>query len=124
MPVIPASDAPVHVLPHAHFTSLVTPRRGARETSVWRVTLNAGAPATRHSLTREEIFVVLRGSARVAWEGESQLAAAGDAILVPAGVSFALCAEGRDGAELLCCLPVGGQAQLPDGRLFTPPWAE
>ncbi|HEX6242610.1 MAG TPA: hypothetical protein VFZ61_16970, partial [Polyangiales bacterium] len=86
MPVIPVSDAPVHVLPHAQFTSLVTPRRGARETSVWRVVLNAGAPATLHSLTREEIFVVLRGCARVAWEAESQLAAAGDAILVPAGV--------------------------------------
>jgi hypothetical protein len=24
---------------------------------------------------------------------------------------------------LLCCFPVGGQAQLPGGEPFTPPWA-
>lgn len=124
MPVIPASPSPTHVLPHARFTSLVTPSSGARETSVWRVTLSPHAPATRHSVTREEIFVVLQGRARIEWEGTSQVASAGDAILVPAEVPFALSAEGAEAAELLCCLPVGGKARLGDGQLFTPPWAE
>jgi hypothetical protein len=29
-----------------------------------------------------------------------------------------------ESAEVLCCLPVGGQARIAGGPSFTPPWAE
>jgi mannose-6-phosphate isomerase-like protein (cupin superfamily) len=94
------------------------------DTSVWKVEILPGAPATPHSLTREEVFVVLRGTASVRLAGNHQVAGAGDAIVVPADTDFELTNAGDDRLELVCCLPVGGQACLQDGTTFTPPWAE
>jgi hypothetical protein len=87
MPVLAAPATPTHDLGGARFTSLATPSRGATDTSVWKVEILPGAPATPHSLTREAN-------------------------------------AGAGPLRLLCCLPVGGQARLPDGSTFTPPWAE
>jgi quercetin dioxygenase-like cupin family protein len=87
------------------------------------VHLEAGAEPVRHSVTREEIFVVLRGSVRVDWGDAREEVGPGDVIVVPAHVSFALACAGESAVELLCCLPVGGQACV-EGQLFTPPWAQ
>ena len=123
MPVLRAPRNHTHELPHARFYSLATPSRGSRETSVWRVQLTRGLETAAHTLTREEIFVVLSGSARVVLGGEASVAEAGDVIVVPANTEVSLaCAS--DSAEVLCCLPVGGQARIGDGPSFTPPWAE
>ncbi|OWY61708.1 hypothetical protein B7486_62360 [cyanobacterium TDX16] len=89
---------------------------------MWQVELEAGAPATPHSLTREEVFVVLEGAAKVVLGGVHGVAEQGDAIVVPAAVPFELAAFGSGPVRLLCCLPVGGQACI-DGDTFTPPWA-
>jgi mannose-6-phosphate isomerase-like protein (cupin superfamily) len=75
-------------------------------------------------LTREEVFVVLKGAASLRFADGHEEATAGDAIVVPAGVDFELTASGNEPVELVCCLPVGGQARLGDGTTFTPPWAE
>jgi mannose-6-phosphate isomerase-like protein (cupin superfamily) len=123
MPIIPAPSKVTHELPHARFTSLATPSRGSRETSVWRVEIRPGTPATPHQVTREEVFVVLKGKARVRIEDESTEVCAGDVIVIPVDTTFEITNAGAEPLEALCCLPVGGQARL-DGRVFTPPWAE
>ena len=123
MPVLPAPPAPTHDLGGARFTSLATPTRGSTETAVWRVQILPGAPATPHSLTREEVFVVLGGRASVRLDGAAQEAGPGDAIVVPPDVELELASADDQPVELLCCLPVGGQARR-DGTTFTPPWAE
>lgn len=124
MPVLPAPAAPTHDLGGTRFTSLATPTRGATATSVWRVEIPPRTPASPHSLTREEVFVVLEGTASVRIDGDHAVATRGDAIVVPADVELALANDGDDPLHLLCCLPVGGQARLADGTAFTPPWAE
>jgi mannose-6-phosphate isomerase-like protein (cupin superfamily) len=124
MPVVTAPAAPTHEMGGTRFTSLATPSRGATDTSVWKVEILPGTPATPHSLTREEVFVVLEGAASVRIAGDSGQAGAGDAIVVPAGADFELTNAGPGPLRLLCCLPVGGQARLADGSTFTPPWAE
>lgn len=124
MPVIHAPSAPTHDLGGARFTSLASPMRGAIDTAVWRVELAPGAPPTPHSVTREEVFVVTEGTASVRIDGVDETATAGDAIVVPAGVQFELSNGGSTPLQLVCCLPVGGQAVLADGTAFTPPWAE
>jgi quercetin dioxygenase-like cupin family protein len=124
MPVIAAPPAPTHELPGARFTSLVTPSRGSTDTSVWRVEIYPAAPATLHQVTREEVFVVLDGTARVRIGGAEHLAGPGASIVVPPGVPFELAADGDAPLLALCVLPVGGQAQLPGGEPFTPPWAQ
>jgi len=123
MPVLPAPETPTHDIGAARFTALATPTSGSTDTSVWLVEIDAGAPATPHELTREEVFVVLAGRAVVRIGDRDQEARVGDAIVVPAAVPFALAPAGDEPLRALCCLPVGGQARLPGGEPFTPPWA-
>jgi quercetin dioxygenase-like cupin family protein len=122
MPVIPAPSDWTHEIPNVRFRSLATPSRGSRENSVWRLRFAAGTRSVPHSLTREEIFVVLSGELEVNMEGGRQVARPGDAIVVPPGVEFSV--DTREEAELLACFPVGGQAQLATGELIAPPWAQ
>ena len=124
MSVVRAPAAATHTLGSTRFTSLATPSRGSLETAVWRVEIAPGTPATPHSLTREEVFVVLEGEATVEIDGVRQSARPGDAIVVPAEVELALANEGEQPLRLLCCLPVGGQGRIADGDPFTPPWAQ
>lgn len=123
MAVIPAPSEATHSLGETRFTSLATPSRGSRETAVWRVELAPNTPATPHSLTREEVFVVIDGEAAVRIDGVEAVAHPGDAIVVPAEVDFELANQGGQPLRLLCCLPVGGQGRMPGGEPFTPPWA-
>ncbi|MEO5900450.1 MAG: cupin domain-containing protein [Ilumatobacteraceae bacterium] len=123
MSIIHAPNAPTHELGGTRFTSLATPTRGSTETSVWQVEIDPGTPPTPHSLTREEVFVVLAGVATVRLGAERGEATAGDAIAVPPHVDFEISNTGPEPLRLLCCLPVGGQAQTNAGT-FTPPWAE
>lgn len=124
MAVIPAPASPTHQLGTTRFTSLASPTRGSAETSVWRVEIAPHTPATPHQLTREEVFVVLRGRARVRIGAEQSEAGAGDCIVVPPHTLFELTNAGEEVLEAICCLPVGGQARVGEGASFTPPWAE
>ncbi len=125
MSVVHAPTEPTHALGGTTFTSLATPSRGGTDdTSLWRVSVAPGTPPTPHSLTREEIFLVLSGTADVTIDATRATAETGDAIVVPQGVRFQLGNATDQPLELLCCLPVGGQARLDDGTQFTPPWAQ
>ncbi len=124
MPVIKSSAAPAFALPFLSVTGLAAPSRGARETCVWRLALAPGAPGTVHAVDREEIFVALAGHATATLGDESLSLGPGDALIVPAGQSFALANPGVEPFEAIAVLPVGGQAMLPAGQAFTPPWAE
>ncbi|SFF49195.1 cupin domain-containing protein [Blastococcus tunisiensis] len=123
MAVLRAPATPTHELGGARFTSLASPARGTTDTSVWVVDIAPGTAGTPHRLTREEVFVVLSGRAEVRLGDELSHAGPGDAVVVPPGVPFALAPVGEEPLRALCCLPVGGQAQLADGAPFTPPWA-
>ena len=124
MPVISAPTSPTHELPGTRFTALVGPRLGASDTSVWHVEVAPGTVPTPHEVTREEVFVILAGRARVTIDGVQSEAAAGDAVLVPAHTPFAIACASDTPLRALCCLPIGGQARLPGGEPFTPPWAQ
>jgi|SRR5680860_851063 len=123
MPVIATPSEPTHELGGIRFTSLATPSLGSIDTSVWRVEIAAGSPGVPHRLTREEVFVIFTGQADVRIGGHRATAGPGDVIVVPADVDFEITASGDDPLQAMCCLPVGGQAVLPNGDAFTPPWA-
>ena len=124
MPVLRKPATPTHQLGTTCFTSLATPLSGSTETAVWEVTIEPNTPATPHMLTRGEVFVVLSGKATVVIGGVTDCAKVGDAIVVPANTRFELSNVGEERLQLVCCMPVGGQAGLDDGSTFTPPWAE
>lgn len=123
MAIITAPSAPTHDLGATRFTSLATPSLGSSETAVWIVEIDPGTPATPHSLTREEVFVVLEGTAEVTLADDTGRAGVGDAFVVPSDVAFEVSNAGESRLRMLCCLPVGGQARA-DGATFTPPWAQ
>lgn len=124
MPILREETRTTHLLHGARFTSLASPRRGTRETSMWRVEIAPGTPATPHEVTREELLLLLAGRASVTLAGEVHEAGPGDVIVVPPGVRFELSVLGDDPLEAFVCFPVGGQARLADGTAFTPPWAQ
>jgi quercetin dioxygenase-like cupin family protein len=123
MPVLPPPSAPTHTLDGARFTSLATPARGSTDTSVWRVELAPGHPTTPHQLTREEVFIVLSGRARVRLGDDEHEAVAGDTIVVPRDTDFAISVAGDEPLHAICCMPVGGEARLGDGTMLVPPWS-
>ena len=106
------------------FWQLASPSTGSSEASVWRVELSPGAEPVPHQLTREEILVVLDGTARASIDGVVEEVAAGGAIVVPPHTPFSLAARGSEPVVALAYLPVGGQAILESGEPFTPPWAQ
>ena len=125
MPVLSAPSEPTHELEGTQFTSLATPSRGCSDIAVWQVEIAPGtSPTPPHRLTREEVFVVLEGTASVAFEDVAHSASAGDAIVVPTGVNFVLSNGGNGTLRMMCCFPVGGQVSTDEGDPFTPPWAE
>jgi len=122
MPVIRAENAPQFTLPGLNVTGLAAPSRGARETSVWRLRLEPGAPGAAHSVDREEIFVALAGRALATLGGEALELRAGDALVVPAGHTFSLAGVGAEVFEAVALVPVGALARMPEGEPFAPPW--
>jgi mannose-6-phosphate isomerase-like protein (cupin superfamily) len=54
-------------------------------------------------VTREEVFVVLEGTAEVEIAGERSTARAGDSIVVPANTTFSLSNAGDSVLVALCC---------------------
>jgi quercetin dioxygenase-like cupin family protein len=85
------------------------------------VRFSAGHATPRHSLDREEVFVVLSGAVTARYADHAETAPAGGALIVPAHAEFSLIAEAGP-AEAVCSFPVGATALL-DGERITPPWA-
>lgn len=124
MPLIQGATAPTFSLPHATFTGLAAPSRGAVETSVWRTVLAPRSGGAPHSLTREEIFVAITGRAVAEIDGERIEMTAGDALVVPADRTLSLSNPHDEPFEAVCVFPVGGQAKQGDADPFIPPWAK
>ena len=123
MPVIERDAQCHHELHGARFHTLASPSLGAEETSVWHLYLEPGTPGLPHRVTREEIFVVVSGSATASLDGTAHPLSAGSTLVLPAGVELSL-ETGAETLEAIVCLPVGGQGVVGDGEPFTPPWAE
>jgi quercetin dioxygenase-like cupin family protein len=124
MPIIQPSPMPSHEMDATRFWQLASPSTGSTEASVWRLEVSPGSEPVPHAMTREEILVVLEGTARASIDGAVEDVPAGSAIVVPADATFALGAAGSEAVVALAYLPVGGQAKIGDEEPFTPPWAQ
>jgi mannose-6-phosphate isomerase-like protein (cupin superfamily) len=121
--LISSHDAPTFQQDGVTAIGYASPSRGSNDLSVWRLSLVAGERSPAHSLSREEVFVALGGSAVATIDAATLAFTAGDCLVVPTGASFTLVA-GDAGLEAFCAMAAGGQATLlPDGPTITPPWA-
>lgn len=123
MPVIHASQAVVHRMHGASFTSYTAPARGSRELCAWRLEIPGRAEGVAHRVSREEVVYVLTGTVRVLLDDQPARAAAGDVVLVPAGSRFRIDNLSDEPVTAWVTANAGLAAVMPDGSWLVPPWA-
>jgi mannose-6-phosphate isomerase-like protein (cupin superfamily) len=118
-----AAEAPRFQLQGLEFTGLASPSRGSADLCTWRLTLEPGLTSPdSHTLDRDEIFMVLRGTIRLSPECEP--VAAGDVAVVPADTPIQVANVGDGEAEVVVAIAAGFTASAADGSAIgTPPWA-
>jgi quercetin dioxygenase-like cupin family protein len=73
------------------------------------VEIEPGMPPARHSMSDEEMFVVLDGRAAVRLDGgDHESARPGDAVVMPPGVRFEISPAGAETLRMMCCTPPRG----------------
>jgi mannose-6-phosphate isomerase-like protein (cupin superfamily) len=122
MPVIYASKAKTYEMPGVKFTGLAAPQTGSKENSAWQFSLAPKSNGTLHQLTREEIMIVIRGSAVAEIGTERHEISAGDAIIIPAFTDFKISNKSEKQFDGVAMIPIGAQAVIGTEPPFTPPW--
>jgi len=122
MPVIQASQAVVHQMHGASFTSYAAPARGSRELCAWRVEIPGRTEGVAHQVSREEVLYVLTGTMQVIINDEPGQAAAGDVVLVPAGSRLRVGNPAGEPVTAWVTTSAGLAAIMPDGSWLVPPW--
>ncbi|MEU9736329.1 cupin domain-containing protein [Streptomyces sp. NPDC048002] len=123
MPVIRSSNAVTHDIHGVRFVSYATPRTGSKELCAWRGEVPPGTRAPAHTVNREEILHVLVGNLRVTVDGRTDDIAAGDTLIVNPGATLAVENPTEQTALTWVTTSVGLSAELADGTVLTPPWA-
>jgi mannose-6-phosphate isomerase-like protein (cupin superfamily) len=122
--VIRRSEAPEFGDGGVSVTGYGSPTRGSRSVAAWELALEPGASSPEHTLTRDEVFIVLSGEATFEVEGRHHQIARGDAICVPPEVAFRLSNAGAEPFTAICCMAAGGEARIGGGDPFPIPWAQ
>ncbi|MEU9478291.1 cupin domain-containing protein [Streptomyces sp. NPDC048191] len=123
MPVIRSSEATTHEIHGARFVSYATPLTGSKELCAWRGEIPAGTKAPAHTVNREEIFHLLVGELLITLDGRTERIGAGDTVIVNPGTTLAVENPTDHTALSWGTTSVGLEAELADGTLITPPWA-
>jgi uncharacterized RmlC-like cupin family protein len=121
--ILRAAQAPQFELPGVTFYAMAAPSRGSAQVCMWRIVVTAGHEADQaHALDRDEVFMVMSGSLRLAPDGPTL--GAGDVGVVPAGHPIAVANPGDAPAEAVVAISAGFTAAMADGTpVGTPPWA-
>ena len=122
MPVIRAAETSVHQMHGTSFTSYASPAHGSRELCAWRIEIPGYTRGTPHHVSREEVLYILSGTARATIGNQSEDAAAGEVVLVPAGSRFGIDNLSAEPVIAWVTTSVGLLGVLPDGSWISPPW--
>ena len=133
MPVVRSADATVHDMHGARFSSYASPGRGnAGELCAWRLDLPPGSDGVPHTVSQEEVILVLSGTLQVTLTGgpadrtdraAAMRGRAGDVFVVPAGATLRVGTPDGEAAAAWVTTRAGLKATLPDGSTVAPPWA-
>jgi quercetin dioxygenase-like cupin family protein len=123
MPFITADEAVVHDLHGVRFVSYASSARGSKELCAWRGELPPGSGGPAHTISREEVFLVLSGVLELTIDGATRQLTAGDAAVATAGATLAVANTTQEPAAMWVTTSVGLSATLPDGSRISPPWA-
>lgn len=123
MPVIRSSEAVTHEIHGARFITYANPATGSKELCAWRGEIPAGTKAPAHTVSREEIFHLLLGELLITLDGHAERISAGDTVIINPGATLAVENPTDHTAVSWVTTSVGLTAELADGTLITPPWA-
>ncbi|MDA2805659.1 cupin domain-containing protein [Nocardiopsis suaedae] len=123
MPLIRPGDARVHRLHGAEFTGFANSATGAAELRAWQLDVPGGTEGAEHTVTREEVFLILDGEPALTIDGRAERLAPGDVALVPALSRIRLDNPGDAPARMWVTASAGLAAVMADGSLIRPPWA-
>ncbi|CAL9273176.1 MULTISPECIES: cupin domain-containing protein [Streptomyces] len=123
MPIVRCSEAETHEIHGARFVSYAAPRTGSRELCAWRGEIPAGTKAPAHTVDREEILHLLTGELLITLDGRTERVTAGDTVIVNPGATLAVENPTDRTATSWVTTSVGLTAELADGTVLTPPWA-
>ncbi|WP_412077166.1 cupin domain-containing protein [Streptomyces xanthophaeus] len=108
----------------ATMTGLAAPSRGSSELSTWHVAMTAGSTGPAHSISREQVWMLVAGSLEITWEGgRTETAAAGQTLVLPPdGVRRV---HAPEDAEAYVAMRADGVASVPDTEgTRVLPWAQ
>lgn len=123
MAVIRSTEGTEHRLHGAVFTSYANSTTGSTELRAWTTRLPSGQEGAEHQISREEIFLVLEGTARVSLDGQESALAPGDVLVAPADSRLRLDNPGAQDVLIWATTSAGLSARLADGSVVSPPWA-
>ncbi|MFF4044228.1 cupin domain-containing protein [Streptomyces sp. NPDC001816] len=123
MPVVRSSEAVTHEIHGARFVSYATPLAGSKELCAWRGEIPPGTKAPAHTVNREEIFHLLIGELLITLDGRTERISAGDTVIINPGATLAVENPTDHTAISWVTTSVGLTAELADGTVLTPPWA-
>jgi quercetin dioxygenase-like cupin family protein len=104
-------------------SGIATPEHGAREVSVIRQIQQPGGHNPPHYHDREEVLILCTGQVQVTVEQTTVELAAGDSLVVPAGVLHQLANTGAAPAEWLLIAASPVRFFRPGGEELFPEWA-
>lgn len=105
------------------FRPLAVPSRGSTELAIWALEASAGAQSERHTVDREEVFVLHEGAVTFEVGEAVHEPARGDAVLVPPGVPLRLLNRSGAAARLTVCTSRGMRGTIGTTTI-DPPWAQ
>ncbi|QKT09229.1 cupin domain-containing protein [Gordonia sp. X0973] len=119
-----STSAPTYDLHGVTFSSYAASRSGASSLAAWRADFPPHTPGAAHSMTAEEVVAVLDGQLDVEVDDDRFTAAAGDAVLVPAGTRFRISNNSPASARAWVTTTLGMNAVMGDDQRIAPPWAQ
>lgn len=102
--------------------SLAVPSRGSTELAVWSLEAAPGAVSERHTVDREEVFVLQDGQLVVEVGEQVHELRPGDAAIAAPGVPLRLRNATSAAARLTVCTSRGMRGTV-NGKTIDPPWA-
>jgi quercetin dioxygenase-like cupin family protein len=124
MPVLDAHQYTPHAMHGSRFCSYASPSSGAEQLCAWRTEVAPRTTGAPHTVSHEEVFLVLKGTPTVALNGTSRSLSQGDVVVVPAGATLSLDNPCDTAAHLWVTTSVGLTATTADGSTITPPWTQ
>jgi quercetin dioxygenase-like cupin family protein len=122
MTVIRPADAVVHEMHGTRFTSYAAPARGSQELCAWRIDVPPGSTGIAHTITREEVVLMLSGAMDLTLDERVSTVRDGDVAVLPAGATVRVDNTGEAPVTAWVTTSVGLEAELADGSRIVPPW--